>query len=537
MVLTRLSSTHATRFQQKQHEQNQTAVPSHHPPHAASAYAAAPADAHELEYPQRGLSQLDRPASPLFGAAYPTTHLHSVPSHDLGYPQHKPSDADAAAFNQYFSQYDAGVPSTHDAHSIPVHDAAMAQKVAGAWPNSAPPLVPFGGFEPAAGHFPAASPAFYGQPQARALAFDQELASPLFDTDDYLSPYINGLNATDDFGSADASTSTAMTWPHAVATQEWSPVLSDISPTLTVAGDFTTGEHSGSTSPSPLARDLALFSDLSVRTPNQAAGASSAPMYSPVISPTELADHEISPPTMLPPPLPLISSTLAATVPRVQADFAAPRPAVQKEVENEPEMIAPATPPAEADDFDDDPDFDPSAATRSTRSSTGARRRTTRGVTRGVSSSPAPATSLRITDPSAPVQDRKYQIESRTSAKPIPKNLAARRAKKLARGESVPSESEAVSEAAKRRQANTLAARESRKRKADYLAGLEERVVVQAEELEELRAENQRLRSENARLLASGGVFTVKTEEAEDDNQDDSTMHLSSAKRRRTGHA
>ncbi|KWU41262.1 hypothetical protein RHOSPDRAFT_6649, partial [Rhodotorula sp. JG-1b] len=100
---------------------------------------------------------------------------------------------------------------------------------------------------------------------------------------------------------------------------------------------------------------------------------------------------------------------------------------------------------------------------------------------------------LRITDLSAPVQDRKYQVESRTSAKPIPKNLALRRAKKVARGESVSSEREAVDEASKRRMANTLAARESRKRKAEYLAGLEEQVAVQAEEIELLKAENAQL--------------------------------------------
>ncbi|KPV74056.1 uncharacterized protein RHOBADRAFT_54621 [Rhodotorula graminis WP1] len=104
----------------------------------------------------------------------------------------------------------------------------------------------------------------------------------------------------------------------------------------------------------------------------------------------------------------------------------------------------------------------------------------------------------------APTRPRTYAVESRTSAKAVPVKLLSRSRKRaLSRGAEAGGErgtgtgtgtggeaqvdEELVSEAERRRRANTLAARASRARKKDELEGLRRRVG-------ELKEENERLR-------------------------------------------
>lgn len=586
MVLTRLSSARSANTSLA------SSAPLRPSPHYAAALPSLPAAQSDAYPPHMALNTSDapaRPSSPLFGAAYPSLPLLSARDEAAVMTERKPVDAagesvwpslvqlldsyrptsgesrevdpttppadstsrvlplDSVAFHDYFAHYGVLGPDCHinhlEGYLVPSDSAATIKAAGHAEPNSAPPLIPFGTASTAtssSASTPSLPAGYYAQPQARALAFDQELASPLFDGDDYYSPYLNDVlphSAAVLSGSNGATTS----WDihhhnNSGVMNEWSPVLSDVSPAMTVAGDF--GVDS-SASPSPYVQDhLALFGDLSVTGPTtgprQAVAA--APIYSPVISPTEMADLDISPSAMLPPPLPLISSVLPAGGVPVKPDVAS----CPAEIAAAPVgVVTPATPPAEVDDDYADPDFIPSAPARPTRSAA-RRRRSSSSTSRLVmrtSASPAPTGTgpLRITDLSAPVQDRKYQVESRTSAKPIPKNLALRRAKKVARGESVSSEREAVDEASKRRMANTLAARESRKRKAEYLAGLEEQVAVQAEEIELLKAENAQLLERLSSL--GGGVERVKIEVDEQVRDNEALHDTRTHKKRRVGYA
>ncbi|GAA5985187.1 hypothetical protein JCM10908_002560 [Rhodotorula pacifica] len=595
MVLTRLSSARPANTSLA----SSTLRPSHH--HHATVLSPLPQAAAALSGAYTGLNDSDvpaRPSSPLFGATTATVSPAYLASRDepaMFTQQHnngKPVDSagesvwpsllhlldsysprlvkvtpptepdsdlplDSIAFDAYFAQYGTLGANHHQSFAsgqfTPVGEAELIKAAAQAeQPNSAPPLVPFGtaSTTPSSAASEQQFPhAYYAQPQARALAFDQSLASPLFDADEFYSPYLNDTLPASALSGPNAS---HMAWDvHAGTANEWSPVLSDVSPALTISGDFGV-DSSASSSPS-VQDHLALFGDLSV-TGSTTTGAPSnhsdvVPVYSPVISPTEMTDIDVSPSAMLPPPLPLISSVLPggavakgrpwSTDPTHEAVSYAPEAAAASSL---------ATPPAERDDAADDdfadPDFVPSAPARPTRSA--ARRRSSSTRPDRLSSSPAPHRSaptgtapLRITDLTAPVQDRKYQVESRTSAKPIPKNLAARRAKKLARGESVSSEREAVDEASKRRMANTLAARESRKRKAEYLTGLEEQVALQAQEIELLRAENDELRREYERVSSENYHRTqhrpVKAE-TDEHLQDDDVLHATrSSKKRRAG--
>ncbi|GAA5867631.1 hypothetical protein JCM3774_001537 [Rhodotorula dairenensis] len=595
MVLTRLSSARpaptslASSFPPPPNHQHAAALSSL-PPAQSDAYSA-----------HMGLNNSDpgarRPTSPLFGAMYSSlppredsaaamiSHPKPVaatgesvwptliqlldsyrprsvesgevdPPTPLAEPDSTPRilPLDSIAFDAYFAHYGALGNDQHvphlDGHVVADEAAAVAKAAGVSEANSAPPLIPFGTAPSAASSTTSSNPTpllpavYYAQPQARALAFDQELASPLFDTEEYYSPYLNDI-LPDSSRTMPGPYGTNWDIHNGGVAHEFSPVLSDVSPAMTVSGDF--GVDS-SASPSPYVQDhLALFGDLTVTGPStnpRTQPSAAAPVYSPVISPTELADLEISPAGMLPPLLPLISAVLpGAAVSTKSRPWSEDTTIDSASCEPEPTssgVVGPATPPAEADDDQDDPDFVPSAPARPTRSAAARRRVSSSSRPNRSSASPAPhhagggATgtgALRITDLSAPVQDRKYQVESRTSAKAIPKNLAARRAKKLARGESVSSEREAVDEASKRRMANTLAARESRKRKAEYLAGLEEQVAVQAEEIELLKAENEQLRRERF----SGAVEHVKIE-VDQPHHDEAVLHdTRTHKKRRTG--
>lgn len=115
-------------------------------------------------------------------------------------------------------------------------------------------------------------------------------------------------------------------------------------------------------------------------------------------------------------------------------------------------------------------------------------------VFNGTRSTPAP-----LLDQSAPIQKRNYITSSATSRKAMPK--AMERSLRNNRGSFSDRESslpfppdQLAAEVEARRAQNTLAARESRKRKADHLAQLESDTASQKEEIARLNTENMGLR-------------------------------------------
>lgn len=352
-------------------------------------------------------------------------------------------------------------------------------------------------------------------PHSRALAFDNELASPLFSPVEYglpleYSPY--------DGGAADASPC----WSDAVCSpaQVFSPIIGGdgggggvgMSPEFeqlnlfgsyggggrgTVNGADSTGaSHATLPQAFPTTVDeLLLYSPVvpaTLPTPDPAifsAASASEPLsgrLAPTPSPA-LHDLDVSP-QLLPPPLPLPTSTTLAALPPLPVELAA-------EAEASSRSVSPPTPELEADD-DGDEDYNPSASrsavkTRESTSSGPSRstRRvsaTARQVSSGSSTSAVPVGLKVALD--APVTHRQYSTVSRTSAKRMPRNLQKQLDSLRARGEE-PDEDEFVELARKKREANTLAARRSRAVKAEEREGLVRRV-------EELERENEGLRGE-----------------------------------------
>ncbi|GJN93396.1 hypothetical protein Rhopal_006451-T1 [Rhodotorula paludigena] len=337
---------------------------------------------------------------------------------------------------------------------------------------------------------PATTSLSFAQPQERALEFDAGLASPLFDQG---SPF-------DAPGSA-----YAYGFSNSGGEYDASPAFSDVSPAWVENGDFSTGS-----SVSPELRDLNLFDPLVQQIkPDPDA------IYSPVIAPTELQDIQISPPALLPPPL----ASTAALFPQLGNLPALPNlprsQTQQTAIERAGPPSPPATPALDSDaeasvPMEDDPndsDFNPDvAAHRSVRalSTASPARSTRRSTARSAVSPSAPSASASLAPAvagarialDAPIQRRKYQVDSRTSAKPVPKSLRTKRARAEARGEEVPPEAKAIDEAARRREANTLAARHSRAKKAAYVKGLEEENEMLKSIIAELRRANEELRGE-----------------------------------------
>lgn len=111
----------------------------------------------------------------------------------------------------------------------------------------------------------------------------------------------------------------------------------------------------------------------------------------------------------------------------------------------------------------------------------------------------------------APIQPRKYQIDSRTSLKPIPKAISKRYPPlNVATPTTVTDENEGgtggmskdelVDEANRRRRMNTLSARESRKRKAEMVEGITRENGELKREVRELRGRLGDLERENEGL-------------------------------------
>ncbi|BGP42467.1 hypothetical protein JCM10449v2_006472 [Rhodotorula kratochvilovae] len=336
-------------------------------------------------------------------------------------------------------------------------------------PPQGPPLIPLASRPRTSGQplsFPDVNaPLSFEHAQSRATDLDGSLASPLFDQG---SPY-------DPLGGAASSA-----W-------DGSPAFSDVSPLWSDRGD----EFSGSLSPE--VRDLQLFGALSVGAP-----AAKTEAYSPVLAPTQLADIEVSPAAPLPP---------LALGPAPAFAFSAPAPAAQPI----PRELLPPLPPLPAAAPASMPS--PSPASASSRQSTPSdsdwapsfaaaaapsrpRRTSTRAAS--ISAPPFDPTAPRVA-PDAPIKQRKYHVESRTAAKPIPKHLAEQRARAIARGEDAPDDDELERKAAQAREKNTLAARKSREKKKGELEAMKRRV-------EELEGENDALRAVNEVLSRELGA-------------------------------
>ncbi|GAA5903628.1 hypothetical protein JCM6882_003005 [Rhodosporidiobolus microsporus] len=348
-------------------------------------------------------------------------------------------------------------------------------------------------------------------PRARHYALDAQLGSPMYD-------YSGSGGDYGDYGDFDAAFSPAS------LTGGGSPFFASSSGEASPAwggGDDWSGSPAanamGSTNVSPALGELDLFGEYNSSTDSgllgagivdgaSSTGASYPPLpphyagqqlFSPVVPahavpvPTVpvpavslpgaltpvLSDNDDAdvPPQLLPPPLPVL-----AAIKTEDADVDLPAAA-------EPDSLSSPSSPEPTTKALDDPSSDddyvpstssaaPAAPKRSTRrASTNTKKRTTSS-----SASPAPGVlpGMKVAL-DAPVTQRAYAVESRTSAKPIPKSLQKKMDAARRRGEEVDEQS-FVDEATRKRKANTLSARESRAKKARYVAEVER-------ELEDLR--------------------------------------------------
>ncbi|GAA5820891.1 hypothetical protein JCM3770_004855 [Rhodotorula araucariae] len=315
-----------------------------------------------------------------------------------------------------------------------------------------PPLIPLASRPRTSGQpltFPDVNaPLSFEQVQERATDLDGSLASPLFDQ----------ASLYDHFGTTNAL--------------EGSPAFSDVSPLWSDRdGDSCIPE--GSLSPEVC--DLQLFGALSVGSGTAGeAKVTKSEVYSPVLAPTGISHIAISPAAPLPPlALALAPEELAL------AHALEPPPALQPFLR---ELLPPLPPlpplsaaaPAPAPESDreltpSDSDWASSSPAHATPAPAPMRPR------RGATNARFDPLAARVAT-GAPIKPRRYQVDSRTAAKAVPKNLAAKVERAAARGERVPSRAELEAEAAARRERNTIAARESRKRKAAELDALKSRV-------------------------------------------------------------
>lgn len=301
-----------------------------------------------------------------------------------------------------------------------------------------------------------------GDMQTRAIGFNAALESPLdFDLD---SP----------FGSS--SEYTPSPWEAALGT-----------PSLDYSPLFDTSAAHSTTSLQAVFPELKLYPDITTGGPAQARQQShgAGPLFaSPLVSP---ATRDVG----------------LAPAPSAEEQNPARQP-VEELVDEE------ATPMASSAG-DDDEDYTPSSSTTShstTRTATRKRKPTGAGV-RDPSTGKRVFNGVRTHDTvpivplEAPIQPRKWRGESRTSRKVLPKAIAKTISSQRRRNTSVginDDEADEIDDDVKqevdeKRKQNTLAARKSRQRKAEYLSGLEERVKEQDEQLEQLRQENEELRS------------------------------------------
>ncbi|BGP34427.1 hypothetical protein JCM10296v2_006247 [Rhodotorula toruloides] len=420
--------------------------------------------------------QQQRPASPLFGAspfvaADGGAAADSLAELDALVASSQQWDTCAAnGLNEFLAEdlFNSGT----DNSAVHVNPSQQQQS---STPNPGPPLIPLDTRPrptavPSLGQplsFPDInSSASFSEPQARAFQLDASLQSPLFDNSPYGGSELDGFN---------------------FVAPDFSPAWSDASPQL----------FEGSASPELGTLDLS-FANASLFG---GAGSSSVvppvanpptPVYSPVIPATQLEDIQVSPPTMLPPPL----ASAPTSTPLILPALPAPAPVPAEE-----------SIPEEIEDDSHDADYNPRSSSagptrtvpRRTTNSTYATRNRTRKATSPI---PArlPGVGVQRIAVDAPIQKRKYTVDSRTSEKKVPKSMQRRIERARKRGEEVPTEEEAAAEAARRREQNTRAARESRAKKAQAFEHLKARVGELEEALEE-RDEVIRVQGEEIREL------------------------------------
>lgn len=195
------------------------------------------------------------------------------------------------------------------------------------------------------------------------------------------------------------------------------------------------------------------------------------------------------------------------------------------------------------DEDPNDAEYVPDTKVKSTRTMTTRRTRPSLSSAASESTSPVPPTSTNATTTTlatltrrrgtappilpldAPIQERKYRVTSRTSRKAVPKALLVQRERAIARGDAdVASVEELADEADRRRRANTLSARESRKRKKDE-------IDAQARENGELRKENDALRNEVEELRRDNGQLRERLRVAEGIKAEDEKRGTKRARR------
>ncbi|BGP72841.1 hypothetical protein NBRC10513v2_006242 [Rhodotorula toruloides] len=412
--------------------------------------------------------QQQRPASPLFGAspfvaADGGAAADSLAELDALVASSQQWDTCAAnGLNEFLAEDLFNFGTDNSAVQVPPQQQSST-------PNPGPPLIPLDTrpkptAAPSLGQplsFPDInSSTSFSEPQARAFQLDASLQSPLFDNSPYGGSELDGFN---------------------FVAPDFSPAWSDASPQL----------FEGNASP-----ELGLL-DLSFANASLFGGAGSSsvappvanpptPVYSPVIPATQLEDIQVSPPTMLPPPLASAPTSTPLVLPALPAPIAAE--------ESTPED-------AEVEDDSHDGDYNPRSSSagptrtvpRRSTTSTYATRDRTRKATSPLPTK-LPGVGVQRIALDAPIQKRKYTVDSRTSEKKVPKSLQRRIERARKRGEEVPTEEEAAAEAARRREQNTRAARESRAKKAQAFEDLKARVGELEEALEERDEEIRELK-------------------------------------------
>ncbi|GAA6036542.1 hypothetical protein JCM8097_003559 [Rhodosporidiobolus ruineniae] len=343
----------------------------------------------------------------------------------------------------------------------------------------------------------------FSNPQARALSFDAQLASPLFDpvSDDFdYSPYLGYTDfaSPSGVGAFDPS-----------ASAQCSPLWSDLGGAVSPAALC-----SPSAGPSPSMGTVELFSSFglgpgnadgayftSTSRPATAATAATADevplqLFSPVVHPVPdlgaLGLDQISP-SFLPAALPL-----PAVVPAPAADSSASSsPSIKLEADADAPLSTSTTlSPVEEDPLDaDSADGEWLPCASPPRASSVGPVRSSRRTSSSASKTSAP-TGVKPPLPGlkvaldAPITRRVYSApNARTAKKAIPRNLQKKIDAARARGEDV-DEDEYVREADRKRAANTLSARQSRMKKAERVAELEateRRYVEERAEWEEER--------------------------------------------------
>ncbi|GAA5931419.1 hypothetical protein JCM1841_001662 [Sporobolomyces salmonicolor] len=336
------------------------------------------------------------------------------------------------------------------------------------------------------------SPSFF-DPQARAFALDSSLQSPLGE-----SPFLPALSPTSE--------------------GQWSPDL-----------DLGEVEFSPSATTSPLLFDVGLLG----LGGSGGVGGPRLPPLPPIFSPHGSATAISDAGLCFLPPLPVdqqqqqqqqtlfspvltskdyqdLLASVGAPEHQVKAEQQSPYLPAEHAFAPAPDATpaasnpasAESTPSHEQDDADDGDEYLPSpshARFRSARSTCGTRASSSSSSYSADPRSTSASTRRSYAPPTvpldAPIQPRKYQTVSRTSKKAVPKALAKQAERAAARGESL-DRSELEMEADRRRAANTLAARESRKRKAEEKRMLEEENERLRGLVEELREENGSLRDE-----------------------------------------